>query len=85
MFTAKRLFIIYLVGAVFTNSYIRTHKWNEWTETSIKNGNSVHKAHDNCAICALFTTVGWPAYAAVSVADIILSTKVTIEKPEILK
>lgn len=81
----KKWIIGYLLGAAFTNSYIRHYRWNEWVRVSVnENENSVNRASDNCAVCTLFATVGWPLYAAVSITDVIVSIKVKIEKPEIL-
>jgi hypothetical protein len=82
----KKWIIAYLLGAAFTNSYIRHYRWDEWVRISVnENNNNVNHASGNCTICTLFATVGWPLYAAVSVTDVIVSTKVNVEKPEILK
>ena len=82
----KWIIIGYLLGAAFTNSYIRLYRWDEWVRISVnENGNSVNRASEACIFRALFATVGWPLYAAVSITDLIVSTRITIEKPEILK
>ena len=84
---------LYVVGAIFTNSYVRLYRIEEWDKEGRKTLHSLQEtvlARDveelmcENRVCAGVTTVAWPIYAASKVADSILTMRVKVEPPEIL-
>jgi hypothetical protein len=85
---------LYVVGAIFTNSYVRLYRIEEWDKEGRK---ALHSLQETVLVrdveelmCenkfyADAATVLWPFYAAAKAADCILTTRVKVEPPEILK
>ena len=83
----KKWIALYLVGAMFTNSYIRVHRYGEWVKEYKEN---YPEARDGIMqmdmfMCCMFGSVFWPVYVASKASDAIVSTKLKVEAPEILK
>jgi hypothetical protein len=89
----KKLIALYLVGAIFTNSYVRIHRYDAWVKQDRETVQGyttelvrhVEDIQFNKTACALFATLLWPAYLALVASDTIVSTKFKVEAPEILK
>lgn len=90
----KKWIALYITGALLTNSYVRIHRYDAWVERDRKvlgSYNPVETADDvKCIrmgndVISLITTILWPAYLAVRASDAIVSTKLKIEAPAILK
>ena len=63
------LFVVYLAGALLTNSYCQVYRWQQWDNQSFGDG---------FAFTAL-TTVGWPVYWASRGATWIVGKEPTAE------
>ncbi len=85
------LISIYVIGALLTNSYVRIHRIPQWTKESVafheKSGNDIDTDVIDVSnqMGALLATIGWPIYAGVQIADVVVSTRVEIEAPDILQ
>lgn len=83
----KKWIVLYLVGALFTNSYIRVHKYGEWVNEYKQDypSTSDHARHMDISMSCLLGSAFWPIYIASKACDAIVSTKLKVEAPEILK
>lgn len=82
----KKWIALYLVGAIFTNSYIRIHRSGEWVKEYRENYPSVsdNAMQMDIGMSCIFGSAFWPIYIAVRASDAIVSTKLKVEAPEIL-
>ena len=75
------ILVIYFVGAFSTNSYIRLYRYSEWaTPKDVAPG---------ADLGVLFGTAFWPLYIGGCISDKVVekvfTTKITIEKPEVMR
>lgn len=91
----KKIIIgLYIAGAILTNSYIRVHRVEEWIDADIKayksdgatlsNGDMRELRAANYA-ATVVTSILWPIYITFIGSDTLVSTKVSVEAPEIFK
>lgn len=78
---------LYFIGAIFTNSYVRLYRAEEWLKEGLVTAVTPSEraaAINNRDLCLSFSTVFWPVYTAAKAADSILTMRVKVEPPEIL-
>ena len=83
----KKWIALYLIGVLFTNSYIRIHRYGEWINKHKESypSTSDHARQMDVNMSCLLGSVFWPLYVASKACDAIVSTKLKIEAPAILK
>lgn len=83
----KKWIALYLVGALFTNSYIRVHRYGKWVNEHKQDypNTSDHARQMDINMSCLLGSAFWPLYIASKACDAIVSTKLKIEAPAILK
>jgi hypothetical protein len=81
---------IYVVMAFMTNSYVRNYRYKDWA--NYENGtdlNAENRRSASAGLSVLFSTAFWPLYVGSrltdSVVDVMMTTKVEVERPEILR
>lgn len=94
MKNAKLFCALYLIGVIFTNSYVRMHRLAEWDNGGLLalkaykenvNIDRVHVMHARNRALACMASILWPIYVTSCIADTIVCTKVDIKPPEILR
>lgn len=84
----KKLIALYIVGAIFTNSYVRLYRSEQWLKEGMKTATTPRErdfVKTDCSLCLVFSGIFWPVYVAAKTADAILTVRVKVEPPEILK
>ena len=84
----KKLIALYLIGAIFTNSYVRLYRSEQWLKEEMKIAETSEertRARLDRDFCVIFSSMLWPAYVAAKTADAILTVRVKVEPTEILK
>ena len=83
----KKLITLYIVGAIFTNSYVRLYRVEQWTKEGMKTATTPRErdaVRTDSGLCLVFSSIFWPVYVAAKTADTILTVRVKVELPEIL-
>lgn len=90
----KSFLALYLIGVIFTNSYVRMHRMAEWNKDGrvalndyeeVVEGDHIRNLHARNTALAFVASVLWPVYVTSCVADTIVCTNIDIEPPEILQ
>lgn len=89
----KKWIALYITGALLTNSYVRIHRYDAWVEQdratlqayTTELVSHVDGIRINNRFGAGAATILWPLYVAIVASDAIVSTKLKIEAPAILK